>query len=239
MQVEHTLLERALEPVSLAHLPLPVANSECELFVGRASLEPDHQGVLLLTALFQIKLRSLGFVKKVRVENVELVPLNDLGRGVLGVKVHLIVLVPLVSLLDRVEKARLARHVCDFALSDKTRLVRIIVELVQLQDVAKLDLVSIEALFLNFVLDLQARIVVAKTIDDVESNAGVQSCLADLLSQGLLDSRLVGVWLCFLAYAGRCLLDLIGSVHHTLSVDPLHLKLESLLTGPGLDDTPI
>ena len=152
---------------------------------------------------------------------------------------HLIVLVPLVSLLDRVEKARLARHVSDFSLSDETRLVRIVVELVQFQDVAKLDLVCVETLFLNFVLDLQACIVVAKTIDDVESDAGVQSCLADLLSQGLLNGRLVGVWLCLLAYAGRCLLDLIGSVHHTLSVDPLHLKLKSLLTGPSLDDTQI
>jgi hypothetical protein len=53
---------------------------------------------------------------KVRVEYVEFVALNNFGRWVLTVIVHLVVLVPLETLLHRVEITRLARNIRDLIL---------------------------------------------------------------------------------------------------------------------------
>lgn len=64
-----------------------------------------------LRIFLKLKGRRLAFVDEIRVEDVELVALDDLGRRVVMVIVRLVVLVPLVACVDPVEVLGLARPV--------------------------------------------------------------------------------------------------------------------------------
>ena len=141
----------------LAHFPLAVHDREGDVFVGGGRFEPYDQRIFAFTAGLQVKLWCLSLIEEVRVENVELVSLDDFWRWVLRVEVDLIVLVPLVALLDAVVVARLAGHVRDRALTDDSRLVGGSGPLLRLNyDVRELDFVLAEALVLNLVEQGQA-----------------------------------------------------------------------------------
>jgi hypothetical protein len=53
----------------------------------------------------------LRFVNQVRIENIELVSLNDFGWWIVMVIMSLVILVPLISHLDAIEVARLSRSI--------------------------------------------------------------------------------------------------------------------------------
>mmetsp|Transcript_77917 Transcript_77917/g.138033 ORF Transcript_77917/g.138033 Transcript_77917/m.138033 type:complete len:476 (+) Transcript_77917:282-1709(+) len=71
---------------------------------------------LIGTVLFKIVIWRLCLVNKIRVEDVKLVALNNLGWRIVMVIVCLVVLVPLVACLDTVEKSWLPRLVLIFPL---------------------------------------------------------------------------------------------------------------------------
>ena len=109
VELEDTPIEGTFEPMALRHLPFPVHDGEGYVLIRRTCLEPNRQSIIR-TVLLQVELGGFGLVSQVRVENVELVPLDDLRRRVLRVVVHLVVLVPLVALLYAVEEPWLSAN---------------------------------------------------------------------------------------------------------------------------------
>ena len=120
-RAETYLVKTALETSLLlcTIIPLPVYDAKGNVLVGRTGNEADQARVLLsggckrlapLPAMLSDDLERgrLGLVNKIRVKDVEPVPLNDLGRRVVMVVVCLVVLVPLVPHLHAVEVARLS-----------------------------------------------------------------------------------------------------------------------------------
>lgn len=69
-------------------------------------MEPQNPKVLVFRTGFQEVLRCGTLVDQIGVENVELVTLDDLGRGVVEVVMRLVVLVPFEACVDPVEEAR-------------------------------------------------------------------------------------------------------------------------------------
>ena len=111
MQLKNAAIERAPEAVPFGHFPLSVHNSECDVLIGRTCSEPDHQSVFTFTAGLEEELRRFGLIEQIRVEDIEFVSLNDFGWWVLRIKVHLVILVPLVALLNGVVVTGLAGNV--------------------------------------------------------------------------------------------------------------------------------
>ena len=107
VQLKDASIEASLETVALRHLPLLVHNSEGDIFVGDPGAEANGQGVGR-AILFEVELRCASLVREVRVEDVEFVALDNLGRRILRIVMSLIVLVPFVALLDAIEEPRLA-----------------------------------------------------------------------------------------------------------------------------------
>ena len=106
MQLENTLVENALEPMLLAHVPFFVDDSESQLFIRRTCLETDDERVGLALDVLEVELGRLHLVVEVGVEDVELVALDCLGWRIVGVVVSLVVLVPFEAGLHRVEVSR-------------------------------------------------------------------------------------------------------------------------------------
>lgn len=69
-------------------------------------MEPQIPKVLVFWTGFQEVLWRGALVDQIRVKDVELVTLDDLGRGVVEVVMGLVVFVPLESRVDPVEEAR-------------------------------------------------------------------------------------------------------------------------------------
>ena len=67
--------------------------------------------LICLRVFLKLKCGRLALVDEIRVEDVELVALNNLGGRVVMVIVRLVVLVPLVARVDPVEVLGLARPV--------------------------------------------------------------------------------------------------------------------------------
>ena len=107
VQLKDAPIEASLETVALRHLPLLVHYSEGDVFVGNPSTEANGQGVGR-AILFEVKLRCASLVREVRVEDVELVALDNFRRWILRIIMSLIVLVPLIALLDAVKETRFA-----------------------------------------------------------------------------------------------------------------------------------
>jgi len=185
VKLEDASVERALESVPLAHLPLLVYDSEGDVLVWDARAEPDRQRVSRAIRL-EVELRCARFIGQIRVENVEFVTLNDLGRRVLGVVVRLVVLIPLVALLDTVEEARFP-HDEELLLRFKHHLAVGAFGVFGRNQVGKLLLVCIHTLLLGFLEHLHARIVEAIVVHDIKPDACVQSSLFDLLCETEFD----------------------------------------------------
>ena len=69
-------------------------------------MEPDHTSFRTCPIFFYSVNGSLDLVYQIRVEDVELVPLNDLRRRVVVIIVRLVILVPLVTRVNSVEVLR-------------------------------------------------------------------------------------------------------------------------------------
>lgn len=105
-----------------AIVPLLVDNSECNIFIRRASHESNEASIFLagwgkrlpplpsVLSLDTVR-RSLGFINEIRVEDIKFITLDDLGRRIVMVVMGLIVLVPLVAHLHSIEIPGLARPV--------------------------------------------------------------------------------------------------------------------------------
>lgn len=106
VELEDSAVKRALEAMPLRHLPLLVHYGEGDVLIRDASTKSDCKRVGC-AILLQVELRSARLVSKLRIEDVELVALDDLGWWILRVIMRLVVLVPLVALLYAVEEARL------------------------------------------------------------------------------------------------------------------------------------
>lgn len=105
-QLEDPVGKLAAEAVSVRVLPLPVHDLKGDVLVRRARVEPQNPKVLVFRTGFQEVLRRGALVDQIWVEDVELVTLNDLGRGVVEVVMRLVVFVPLEARVDPVEEAR-------------------------------------------------------------------------------------------------------------------------------------
>lgn len=106
-QLEDPVGKLTTEAVSVRVLPLPVDNLKCNVLVRRARMEPQNPKVFILRTGLKEVLWSRALVNQVRVENVELVALDDLGRWVVEVVMCLVVFVPLEARVHPVEEARL------------------------------------------------------------------------------------------------------------------------------------
>lgn len=104
-QLENPVGELATEAMSVRVLPLPVYNLKGNVLVWRASMEPQNPKVFIFRTGFEEVLWSGTLVNQVRVENVELVSLDDLGWRVVEVVMGLVVLVPFEACVDSVEEA--------------------------------------------------------------------------------------------------------------------------------------
>jgi len=107
-QLEDPVGELAAEAVAMGVLPLAVDDLEGDVLVRRARVETQDPKVLVVGTGLQEILRRGPLVDQVRVEDVELVALHDLGRRVVEVVMGLVVLVPLEARVHAVEEARLA-----------------------------------------------------------------------------------------------------------------------------------
>ncbi|KFM06021.1 Putative uncharacterized protein encoded by CACTIN-AS1, partial [Aptenodytes forsteri] len=107
-ELEDPIGKLAAAPVAVGILPLPVDDLEGDVLVGRPGVEAQDGKVLVVLAGLQEVLGRRALVDEVRVEDVELVALHDLGGGVVKVVVGLVVLVPLEARVHPVEEAGLA-----------------------------------------------------------------------------------------------------------------------------------
>ncbi|KFU93980.1 Putative uncharacterized protein encoded by C19orf29-AS1, partial [Chaetura pelagica] len=107
-ELEDPVGKLAAEAVAVGIFPLAVDDLEGDVLVGRPGVEAQDGKVLVVLAGLQEVLRCRALVDEVRVEDVELVALHDLGGWVVEVVVGLVVLVPLEARVDAVEEARLA-----------------------------------------------------------------------------------------------------------------------------------
>ncbi|KFO53564.1 Putative uncharacterized protein encoded by CACTIN-AS1, partial [Corvus brachyrhynchos] len=107
-ELEDAVGKLAAEAVAVGILPLPVDNLEGYVLVGWPGMEAQDGKVLVVLAGLQEVLGRRALVDEVRVEDVELVALHDLGGGVVEVIVGLVVLVPLEARVHTVEEAGLA-----------------------------------------------------------------------------------------------------------------------------------
>ena len=105
-QLEDVVMELAAEAPLVAVFPLLVHDLEGDVLVGRpgGDAEDDEFPV---GSRRHLEGGRLALVDQVRVEDVELVALDDLGRGVVEVVVGLVVLVPLEAGVHSVEVAGL------------------------------------------------------------------------------------------------------------------------------------
>lgn len=106
-QLEDAIGELTTEAVSVRVLPLPVNNLKGNVLIWRPGVEPQNPKVFILRAGLEEVLWGRTLVNQVRVENVELVALDDLGRWVVEVVMRLVVFVPLEACVHPVEEARL------------------------------------------------------------------------------------------------------------------------------------
>ena len=107
VELQDAFVELGLEAVAFLDLPLSVDDSEGDVFIRGASMEPDSHGIGGSVRLEE-ELGSCCFVEQFGVEDVEFVALDDLWRRVFTVVVSLVVFVPLVALLDWVEETGFA-----------------------------------------------------------------------------------------------------------------------------------
>ncbi|CAN0879895.1 hypothetical protein LINGRAHAP2_LOCUS13353 [Linum grandiflorum] len=105
--MKYPTFKSTLEPLLVRELPLLIHNPESDILVRRPGVEPDDARLVATSVSIDSVRRSLGLVDQIRVEDVELVTLNGLGRWVVVVVVGLVVLVPLVTGVDSVEVLRL------------------------------------------------------------------------------------------------------------------------------------
>ena len=82
MELENTTIEPSLEAVTFRHFPLLVDNREGDIFVGYSGAEANRHRVCCAIWL-QIKLRCSCFISQIRIEDVELVALDDFRGRVL------------------------------------------------------------------------------------------------------------------------------------------------------------
>lgn len=94
----------AAEAMPVRVFPLSVDNLEGDVFVRRSSVEAQGGEVLIVRASFQKVFWGGTFVDQVRVEDIKLVTLHNLGRRVVEIVVGLVVLVPLKSGVHSVEE---------------------------------------------------------------------------------------------------------------------------------------
>ena len=104
-QLEDIVVELASESSLIAVLPLLVDNLEGDVLVWRPRRHPQNT-VLSVLHRQQLELRRGSLVYQVRVENVELVSLHNLGWRVVEVVVSLVVFVPLEPGVNSVEISR-------------------------------------------------------------------------------------------------------------------------------------
>lgn len=105
-QLEDPVGKLTTEAVPVRVLPLSVDNLKSNVLVRRAGVEPQNPKVFILRTGLEEVLWGGALVNQVRVENVKLVALDDLGRRVVEVIMGLVVLVPLETRVHPVEEAR-------------------------------------------------------------------------------------------------------------------------------------
>lgn len=110
-KLKDVVVELTAEAPLVGVLPLAVDDLERDGLVGRPGGELEQRKVPVVAAGDELILRCFGLVDEVWVEDVELVALDDLGRGVVHVVVGLVVFVPLEAGVDAVEVSRFARPV--------------------------------------------------------------------------------------------------------------------------------
>lgn len=103
---EDTSAEEASESRFVSIIPFFIEDFKGEVFVGSTSRELDD-AVIWVLGRFEEVLGSLALIDELRVEDVELIALDVLGWRIIRVVMHLVVLVPIESLFDTVEVARL------------------------------------------------------------------------------------------------------------------------------------
>mmetsp|Transcript_13382 Transcript_13382/g.20933 ORF Transcript_13382/g.20933 Transcript_13382/m.20933 type:complete len:376 (-) Transcript_13382:265-1392(-) len=107
VQMQNTSVEGTLETSLVTELPLLCHDPEGDVLVWWPSEEPQDLG-LRRTIVLKLEGGSDRLVNEIRVEDVELVSLHDLGGWVIRIVVSLVVLVPLVASMHTVEVPRLA-----------------------------------------------------------------------------------------------------------------------------------
>ena len=105
-QLEDVVMELAAEAPLVAVLPLLVDDLEGDILVGRPGGDAEDDEFAVRSGR-HLEGGRLALVDQVGVEDVELVALHDLGRGVVEVVVGLVVLVPLEARVHSVEVAGL------------------------------------------------------------------------------------------------------------------------------------
>ncbi|KAF4528216.1 hypothetical protein B566_EDAN016838 [Ephemera danica] len=93
-QLEDIVVELAAEPSLVRVFPLSINDFECNVFIGRASMETQHCKVSVKNYTNQEIFWSGILVNKVRIKNVKFVSLDNFGWRIVHVVVSLIVLVP-------------------------------------------------------------------------------------------------------------------------------------------------
>uniref|UniRef100_A0A7C8YLB4 Uncharacterized protein n=1 Tax=Opuntia streptacantha TaxID=393608 RepID=A0A7C8YLB4_OPUST len=92
-------------------LPLLVHNPECNILIRWPRVKPNNASLSTISIFLNEVRRSLGFVNKIRIENIELIALNNLGRRIIMVIMCLVVLVPLITGVNSIEILRLSRAI--------------------------------------------------------------------------------------------------------------------------------
>lgn len=105
-QLEDPVGKLTTEAVSVRVLPLPVDNLKGNVLIRRAGVEPQNAKVFVFRTGLKEVLWGGALVNQVRVENVKLVALDNLGRWIVEVIMRLVVFVPLKAGVHPVEEAR-------------------------------------------------------------------------------------------------------------------------------------
>lgn len=174
--------------MSFTHFPFAIHNTKGNVLIWRTRFKPDYQSVFLAIcswkSRFKVKLWRFVFVKQIREENVKFVALYDFWRWILSVVMHLIVLVPLVTLLNAVVIPGFSWHIRDHTLTHHNLAVLLAFNsFFLINHVCELYFILLESLLLDFLEQLQTWVVKALIIHDVESNPWIQSSFVYFVCQ--------------------------------------------------------
>ncbi|EAT34604.1 AAEL013169-PA [Aedes aegypti] len=110
-QLENIVVKLTAETSLVAEFPLSIYDFKRNVLVRWPRVKPQRCKVRIVRARCQEILWRRILIDQIRIENIELVSLNDFRRRIIHIVVSLVILVPFEASVDTIEVTRLPRTI--------------------------------------------------------------------------------------------------------------------------------